>query len=186
LDLTYTQLNERANLIATGLIKMGVKPGELVGPLRANSADWIAFYFGVLKAGAIAVTLSGAYGDELTNLVGHAKPRIIFTAESKLQELRQLKRSRRAGEDNLRQRRPGSPGSHGYGIGSFKALDRDRLDTAAILYTGETTGIPKVMLSHEGVNFSSLSIAYYERFNGKRHSPLLFSPSTMSSARSIL
>ncbi|MGZ3569327.1 MAG: class I adenylate-forming enzyme family protein [Thermodesulfobacteriota bacterium] len=54
------------------------------------------------------------------------------------------------------------------GSGSFKAIERDRVDTAAILYTGGTTGIPKgVMLTHEGINFSSHSIAYYERSTEK-------------------
>ena len=50
------------------------------------------------------------------------------------------------------------------GSTSFKAIDRDRADIAAILYTGGTTGIPKgVMLTHEGIKFSSHGIAYYER-----------------------
>jgi len=55
----YTRLNDGANRIATGLIKMGVKPDEYVGLSAMNSADWIAFYFGVLKAGAAPLTLSG-------------------------------------------------------------------------------------------------------------------------------
>jgi long-chain acyl-CoA synthetase len=169
LDLTYGQLNEQANLIATGLIGMGVKPGELVGLCAPNSGDWIAFYFGVLKAGAVAVTLSSMLtGDELTNLVGHARPRIIFTVDSKLPELQKLKGTLGlekiicdGGDLDLK-------GLMALGSTSFKALDRDRLDTAAILYTGGTTGIPKgVMLSHQGINFSSLGIAYYERSTEK-------------------
>ena len=43
LELTYAQLNEQVNRVATGLIKLGVKPGELVGMCAPNSADWIAF-----------------------------------------------------------------------------------------------------------------------------------------------
>ena len=80
-EITYAQLNERANRIATGLIKMGVKPGDLVAMCTPNSAHWIAVYFGIIKTGAVAVTLSGPLtGEELTNLVKHANPRFIFTA----------------------------------------------------------------------------------------------------------
>lgn len=164
-EMTYAQLNDRANRIATGLVKMGVKPGEHVGLCAPNSTDWIAFYFAVLKTGAVAVTLSGLLtGDELAILVNHAKPRLIFTAEGKLQELERLKGA--GGFEKLI-----CPGGDldlhrlmDMGSGSFKAIDRDRAETAAIQYTGGTTGIPKgVMLTHESINFSSYSIAYSER-----------------------
>jgi long-chain acyl-CoA synthetase len=164
-ETTYAQLNERANLIATGLIKMGVAPGEHIGLCALNSADWIAFYFGVLKAGAVAVTLSGALTkNELAILVGHAKPRLMFTTDAKLQELTPLKDS--AGLEKII-----CPGGDlnldrlmDMGSGSFKALDRDRLDTAAILYTGGTTGMPKgVMLKHEGIHASAHSVSHSER-----------------------
>ena len=50
------------------------------------------------------------------------------------------------------------------GTGSFKAMERERADRAAILYTGGTTGLPKgVVLTHQGITFSAYSIAFYER-----------------------
>ncbi len=165
IELTYAELNDRANRVATGLIKMGVEPGDHVGLCAPNSVDWIAFYFGVLKTGAVAVTLSSVLtGGELANLVSHSRPRVILTVEAKLEDLEKMKRARAV-------ERVVCPGGDldlallmGTGSGSFKAIDRDRVDTAAILYTGGTTGIPKgVMLTHEGINFSSQSIAYYER-----------------------
>ncbi len=165
LEMTYAQLNDQANRIATGLIKMGVKPGEFIGLCALNSADWIAFYFGVLKAGAVAITLSGTLtGDELANLVNHAKPRFLLADETKLWELGRLKMPGglekvicSGGDLDLHHLTE-------MGSGSFKALDRDRTDTAAILYTGGTTGTPKgVMLTHEHMVFSTYSIAYYER-----------------------
>ena len=165
LEITYGQLNDQANRVAAGLTKMGVHPGDHIGLCCPNSADWIPFYFGVLKAGGVAVTLSGMLiGDELALLVNHSKPRFLFTHESKLSDLERLRSS--AGIEKIIC--PGGdldlPGLLKMGSGSFKTRDRDRTDTAAILYTGGTTGIPKgVMLSHEYINFASSSVAFFER-----------------------
>ncbi|MCX8111498.1 MAG: AMP-binding protein [Syntrophorhabdaceae bacterium] len=166
-ELTYGELNDRANRIATGLIKMGINPGDHIGLCSINSIDWIAFYFGILKAGAVAVTLSGLLkGQELKNIISHSKPRFVFTTEDKLSDLNSIKDI--CGIEKIVC--PDGDFDLSYlidkGSGSFKAIDRDRSDTAVILYTGGTTGTPKgVMLSHEGVIFSSHSIAYYEHSN---------------------
>jgi len=50
-EMSYAQFNERANRLATALIKMGIKPGDHIGLCAPNSGEWLAFYFGVLKAG---------------------------------------------------------------------------------------------------------------------------------------
>ncbi len=165
LEVTYAQLDDQASRIATGLITLGIKPGDHVGLCSLNSADWVAFYFGALKAGAVAVTLSGLLtGDELALLVNHAKPRVMFTSENKLADMERLK-GQAALEKVI------CPGGDmdlahlaALGSGSFRAIDRNRADIGAILFTGGTTGVPKgAMLTHEGMNFSSWSIAYYER-----------------------
>jgi len=163
--MTYGQLNDQANRIATGLIKLGIKPGQHVGLCAPNSAEWIAFYFGVLKAGAVAVTLSSLLSaEELALFVEHAQPRLLFTTAVRLHALKPLQDSGflekticPGGDIDL-------PGLVGMGSGFFKALDRGRKNTAAILYTGGTTGTPKgVMLTHECISYSSSMIAYFER-----------------------
>ncbi len=168
-EITYARLNERASRAASSLAEAGVRPGELVGLCARNSIDWITFYFAVLKTGAVAVTLSSQLtGEELSNLLGHAKPRFIFGDESKLHDLAQARASGIVEKVIC-------PGSEltlqklvDTGSGSFRAVDRERTDTAAVLYTGGTTGLPKgVMLKHEGINFSAYSIAYYERSTEK-------------------
>ena len=165
LEMSYAQLNDSANRIATGLIKMGIRPGDHVGLYAPNSAEWIIFYFGVLKAGAIAVTLSAILtGDELVNLIIHARPRFVFSAPAKLSELERQKNPE--GLEKII-----CPGGDldlqslmAMGSRSFKAVEREPADTAAILYTGGTTGIPKgVMLTHEGIGLSSYSVAVFER-----------------------
>jgi len=91
-EISYAQLNEQANRVATALMKLGVTPGDHVGLCAPNSGDWLAFYFGVFKGGAVAVTLSIMLKrDELSLLINHSKPRIIFTHDEKLPDLADLK-----------------------------------------------------------------------------------------------
>lgn len=168
-ETTYKQLNNRANRIATALIRMGIKPGDLIGLCAPNSTDWIAFYFGVIKAGAVAVTLAYAMkSDELSLLVNHSRSRMMFTADDKIDDLERLR-----GDECLEKIIcPGGDISleklMETGTDTFEAMERDRNDTAAILYTGGTTGNPKgVMLTHENINSTILTVVYDESSNEK-------------------
>lgn len=163
--VTYGELEEQAARVATALIGMGIGPGDHICLCAPNSANWIAFYFGVLKAGAVAVTLSWALSQrELALQLGHSRPRMIFTDPSRLEGLQSIRESIGlekiiCPDGDIDMNRLMEAGS-----ASFRSLDRDRLDTAAILYTGGTTGPPKgVMLTHQGIAFSSWAIAFCER-----------------------
>lgn len=164
-ETSYAQFNEKANRVATALMGMGIKPGDHVALCAFNSGDWLVFYFGVLKVGAVAVALSSMLSkDELALLVDHSQPRIIYTEDERLDALAQFKGS--GGLETII-----SPGGDldlqqlmDTGSSSFKAVERSRSDTAAILYTGGTTGIPKgVMLTHENINTSAHNVAFSER-----------------------
>jgi len=163
-EITYSEFNDRANRIATGLIALGVRPGDHIGLLAPNSTDWLIFYFGALKVGAVAVTFSSILSpDEMALLIDHSKPRFLFTSEEKLHHLQNLR-----GKCGLE--KVICPGGDldlqqlmNMGTGFFKALDRDRTETAAVLYTGGTTGTPKgVMLTHENINVSAHNVAFSE------------------------
>ena len=68
-EISYAQLNDQANRVATALLSLGIQAGDHVGLCAPNSTDWVTFYYGVLKAGAVAVTLSSQLKkDELTLL----------------------------------------------------------------------------------------------------------------------
>jgi long-chain acyl-CoA synthetase len=164
-ETSYALLNERANRVATGLLKTGIASGDHVALCAPNSGDWLAFYFGVIKIGAVAVTLSSQLkADELTLLVNHSRPKAIFTHDEKLGDLEKLRH-----EDCLTKIIcPAGDLSFekllDAGQSVFKAVDTERTDTAAILYTGGTTGIPKgVMLSHENINAAINGVVHQER-----------------------
>ena len=165
-ETTYGELNERANRIASALVKLGIRPGDLIGLCAPNSADWIAFYFAVLKSGAVAVTLSTLLADtEFSNLLHHARPRMVFAEESRVPVLQKIRDS--AGVEAIV-----CPGGDkdlcalmDLGAASFRIVERERRDTIAVLYTGGTTGTPKgVMLTQEGMDFSCQSNLLFERY----------------------
>jgi long-chain acyl-CoA synthetase len=173
----YAQFNERANRVATALIKMGVKPGDHIGLCAPNSGEWLAFYFGVLKAGAVAVTLSSMLThDELSLLVNHSRPKILYTFDEKLDDLAGTRREKWLDKVISPQGDMSFEQLLNMGSPSFTAIDRDRSDTAAILYTGGTTGTPKgVMLTHENINTAIQSVIFHER-SSEEDRALLFLP----------
>jgi long-chain acyl-CoA synthetase len=167
--VSYCEFNEDANRIASALVSLGIQPGEHVALCAPNSYPWLAFYFGAIKAGAVAVTFSHLLlKEELTRALADSQPKILFTVDEKLEHLGD-RRERPYPElvvcdhgdiSYLRLAEKGSP--------DFRAVDRDRHDTAAILYTGGTTGIPKgAMLSHENIQTSVFNVAHYERSSPK-------------------
>ncbi|MGD8645198.1 MAG: AMP-binding protein [Desulfobacterales bacterium] len=162
---SYALLNERANQVATALLKIGIASGDHVALCAPNSGDWLAFYFGVIKMGAVAVTLSSQLkADELTLLVNHSRPKVIFTHDEKLHDLEKLR------DEDCLEKIIYPEGDLSLekllnsGQSVYQAVDAERTDTAAILYTGGTTGIPKgVMLSHENINAAIHTVVHHER-----------------------
>src|SRR5205823_8673619 len=55
---TYRQLDERMNAVASMLARLGVTPGERVAMLIGNRTEFIEFFFGSMRAGAIPLPLN--------------------------------------------------------------------------------------------------------------------------------
>lgn len=63
-DMTWRVFDEKANRLANLLLKRGIKKGEKVAILLMNCLEWLPIYFGILKAGAVAVPLNFRYTAE--------------------------------------------------------------------------------------------------------------------------
>lgn len=63
-DMTWKVFDEKANRLANLLIKRGIKKGDKVAILLMNCLEWLPVYFGILKAGAVAVPLNFRYTAE--------------------------------------------------------------------------------------------------------------------------
>ena len=85
-QLTYAELNARANQLAHYLKKHGVGPEVLVAMCVERSLEMIVGILGILKAGGAYLPLDLAYPPErLAFMIGDAKPPLVLTQE-KLKE----------------------------------------------------------------------------------------------------
>ncbi|HZX27564.1 MAG TPA: amino acid adenylation domain-containing protein, partial [Telluria sp.] len=82
-EITYAQLNERANRIAHRLLVLGAKPDDRVAICLERSFDMVAGLLGILKAGCGYVPLDPAYPqDRLDYMLADCAPAAILTQAS--------------------------------------------------------------------------------------------------------
>jgi fatty-acyl-CoA synthase len=58
---TYTELKERVDAVAAGLVALGLEPGDRVGIWSPNNAEWVLSQFATARAGLILVNINPAY-----------------------------------------------------------------------------------------------------------------------------
>ncbi|MCX4835613.1 long-chain fatty acid--CoA ligase [Streptomyces sp. NBC_01016] len=143
---TYGQLRERASAVRELLDAHHVGPGDRVLLVAPSVPEFAMAYYGILGAGAIAVTANTmATERELTYMARDADVRLVLAWTA-------LAPAARRTADELgvpfREMREGLAGiAHASATPEPHPVDAD--DTAAILYTSGTTGKPKgAQLTH--------------------------------------
>src|SRR6266567_488643 len=58
---TYSELKSRSDAFASGLLSLGLEPGDRVGICAPNCAEWTIAQFATAKAGLILVNINPAY-----------------------------------------------------------------------------------------------------------------------------
>ncbi|HEY1630249.1 MAG TPA: AMP-binding protein [Rhizomicrobium sp.] len=58
---SYEELNRRANTLASGLLSLGLEPGDRIGIWAGSQVEWTLTQFAAAKAGLILVTVNTAY-----------------------------------------------------------------------------------------------------------------------------
>lgn len=152
-EMSWKTFNENANRFAHMLIDAGVKRDTKVAILLMNSLEWLPIYFGILKAGAVAVPLNYRYtADEIKYCLELSDsealifgPEFIGRVEQIADRIPQVKSLYFVGEDcpsfahsfnkRVRHFSPDEPGI---------SIQDD--DNAAIYFSSGTTGFPKAIL----------------------------------------
>jgi len=176
---TYAEINDRANNLASYLLSIGVQKGERIALLMENCVEYVVSYYGIMKAGAVAVPLNSDWKpDGLRYAVEDLQARVMISngrfekpiSSSKLYEL---------GLENLILKSAQGLTTHNSQLTtvSFDSVacpsqtshepltirhDLSGMDLASIIYTSGSTGGPKgVMLSHRNIVDNALSICQY-------------------------
>jgi fatty-acyl-CoA synthase len=58
---SYAELKRRVDLLAAGLISLGLNPGDRIGIWAPNCAEWTVTQFASAKSGLILVNINPAY-----------------------------------------------------------------------------------------------------------------------------
>ena len=143
-QLTYGELNERAQRLAARLRSEGVGPGSLVGVLAERSPELVVAILAVLKAGAAYVPLDPSYPrDRLAFMIADSKAVALVTEERLLDRLPDtdapvlcVDRERERLETEVK--------------APYGRVDPESL--AYVIYTSGSTGQPKgVAIRHRGL-----------------------------------
>ncbi|WP_146042705.1 AMP-binding protein, partial [Pseudomonas sp. MPBD7-1] len=146
-QLTYRQLNRRANHLARQLLELGVEPDQRVAICAERSLDMIVGLLGVLKAGAAYVPIDPAHpAERMAFMLQDSQPRALLTQSALTLPSGELPRflldtsdSLRSANDAAFDANPQVPG-----------LTPEHL--AYVIYTSGSTGQSKgVMVEHRSV-----------------------------------
>ncbi|MFN6563899.1 MAG: non-ribosomal peptide synthase/polyketide synthase [Nostoc sp. ChiSLP01] len=144
-QLTYQQLNYRANSLAHYLKSLGVKADELVGICVERSLEMVVGLLGILKAGGAYVPLDPEYPQErLQFMLEDAQVKVLLTQRSLLDRLPQHQANQVLLDTDsgvISQYSPENP------IAATKVSN-----LAYVIYTSGSTGQPKgVLVAHHAL-----------------------------------
>ncbi|UHA74537.1 non-ribosomal peptide synthetase [Paenibacillus sp. 481] len=141
-QLTYRELNEKANQLARTLRTQGVKPDQLVGIMTERSLEMFVGIFGILKAGGAYVPIDPDYPEDRVRYMLDDSGANIVLVQRHLQERIPFSEQLIVLDD--------AASYHENGSNLQPVTEPQHL--AYVIYTSGTTGNPKgVMIEHQQV-----------------------------------
>lgn len=144
---TFADLIAEADAVARGLLARGLVRGDKVGLMALNSLEYLAAYFGIMRAGLVAVPFSYKLAQPVIDHIARDSGLKLLFHDSA----------------NAAKVPDGLPAASldGAGFtalldhGPFEVVEPEPREVGMILYTSGSTGMPKgVLLSHDSQRWS--------------------------------
>jgi long-chain acyl-CoA synthetase len=181
--ISYAELERRASAVAWWLTDLGITRGDRIAIDLPNIPAFAEVYYGAMKVGAVAVSISAAFkSEEIEYILRDSGSRILFTTEALYEEAGRAaarcpeleytvsaegSAPRTIAIEEIRNRRPRR------GSATFPAVVRMIGAPAAILYTSGTTGKSKgAVLTHGNVVSNMSASAHYSTMGSSDVIPL--------------
>jgi len=168
--ISYKEFKTIADSLATALVNLGVKPGDIVAIMLPNIPQFLFSYFGILKAGATVTACSVLLTEpELAFQINDSGAETIIAWDRQLEKINNIKdrtRIRTIIITNVLDYAPNAPKEPPEIAGTkqfvnlvnktkpappkFQTNSKEKI--AVLQYTGGTTGLPKgAMLTHRNL-----------------------------------
>ena len=152
-ELSWRDFDRRANRFANLLLSRGLKKGTKVAILLMNCLEWLPIYFGILKAGCIAVPMNFRYSsDEIKYCLELADvevlifgPEFVSRMDVIANDIPKVKMCFYVGSDGPGYTEDGIR-LMGFCSSSHPPIALSEEDHAAIYFSSGTTGFPKAIL----------------------------------------
>ncbi|MBM7790004.1 non-ribosomal peptide synthetase [Tenggerimyces flavus] len=163
-DLSYAELDRRANQLARALVRRGIGPDQLVALALPRSFDTVIALVGVLKAGAAYLPLELSHpAERIGSVLDEARPTVLLTTRATAPACP-------AGEVPLLVLDDPAVVAELATLQGTDLTDADRVvplsakHLLCVLYTSGSTGRPKgVALTHEGLPTHAVTKVAYHR-----------------------
>jgi len=171
--MTYRDLAARVSQLGSGLLAMGVKPGDVIGIMDWDSDRYLASYFAVPGVGAVMHTINVRLSPEqVLWTMNHAEDAVVFVHEDFIPIVEAIKDQAKTVKKWILIKETDAPVKSSVafdcefeeilakGAADYEFPDFDENTMATLFYTTGTTGDPKgVYFSHRQLMLHTLAMS---------------------------